>query len=121
MLQHPPAGIESGKKLGREVLAQYMHTFDELAEQYRKADETKFRQYAELAVACAKALAPYRIADLPRRRHDLATTERRQRREGSHEGRVGAAARGTRFSYEHFWNRCPSSGARGSGRGRWIC
>jgi hypothetical protein len=37
MLQHPPAGIESGK-LGREVLAQYMNTFDELAEQYRKAD-----------------------------------------------------------------------------------
>ena len=58
MLQHPPAGIESGK-LGREVLAQYMNTFDELAEQYRKADEAKFRQYAELAVACAKALAPY--------------------------------------------------------------
>jgi hypothetical protein len=58
MLQHAPAGIESGK-LGREVLAQYMHTFDELAEQYRKTDETKFRQYAELAVACAKALAPY--------------------------------------------------------------
>jgi class 3 adenylate cyclase len=47
MLQHPPAGVESGK-LGREVLAQYMHTFDELAEQYRKADEAKFRQYAEL-------------------------------------------------------------------------
>jgi hypothetical protein len=58
MLQHPPARIESGK-LGREVLAQYMCTFDELAEHYRKADETKFRQYAELAVACAKALAPY--------------------------------------------------------------
>lgn len=58
MLQHPPAGIESGK-LGREVLAQYMCTFDELAEQYRKTDEFKFRQYAELAVACAKALAPY--------------------------------------------------------------
>ena len=58
MLEHPPAGIESGK-LGREVLAQYMNTFDELAEQYRKADEAKFRQYAELAVACAKALAPY--------------------------------------------------------------
>ena len=57
MLEHPPAGIESGK-LGREVLAQYMNTFDELAEQYRKADEAKFRQYAELAVACAKALAP---------------------------------------------------------------
>ena len=57
MLEHPPAGIESGK-LGREVLAQYMCTFDELAEQYRKTDEPKFRQYAELAVACAKALAP---------------------------------------------------------------
>ena len=58
MLEHPPAGIESGK-LGREVLAQYMCTFDELAEQYRKTDEPKFRQYADLAVACAKALAPY--------------------------------------------------------------
>ena len=58
MLEHPSAGVESGK-LGREVLAQYMNTFDELAEQYRKADEAKFRQYAELAVACAKALAPY--------------------------------------------------------------
>jgi hypothetical protein len=58
MLEHPPAGVEGGK-LGREVLAQYMNTFDELAEQYRKADEAKFRQYAELAVACAKALAPY--------------------------------------------------------------
>jgi hypothetical protein len=58
MLQHPPPGIESGK-LGREVLAQYMHTFDELAEQYRKTDEARFRQYAELVVACAKALAPY--------------------------------------------------------------
>jgi hypothetical protein len=58
ILQEPPAGIESGK-LGREVLAQYMNTFDELAEQYREADEAKFRQYAELAVACAKALAPY--------------------------------------------------------------
>jgi hypothetical protein len=58
MLEHPPAGIETGK-LGREVLAQYMNAFDELAEQYRKADEAKFRQYAELAIACAKALAPY--------------------------------------------------------------
>ena len=58
MLQHPSTSIESGK-LGREVLAQYMLTFDELAEQHRKTDEIKFRQYAELAVACAKALAPY--------------------------------------------------------------
>jgi hypothetical protein len=58
MLEHPPAGIETGK-LGREVLAQYMNTFDQLAEQYRKTNEPKFRQYAELTVACAKALAPY--------------------------------------------------------------
>jgi hypothetical protein len=58
MLEHPSAGVESGK-LGRDVLAQYMCTFDELAEQYRKTNEPKFRQYAELAVACAKALAPY--------------------------------------------------------------
>jgi hypothetical protein len=58
MLEHPSAGVESGR-LGRDVLAQYMCTFDELAEQYRKTNEPKFRQYAELAVACAKALAPY--------------------------------------------------------------
>jgi len=31
----------------------YMHTFDELAEKYRETDEAKFKQYAELAVACA--------------------------------------------------------------------
>src|SRR5262249_22055411 len=37
MLEHPSAGVESWK-LGRDVLAQYMCTFDELAEQYRKTN-----------------------------------------------------------------------------------
>ena len=69
-MTEPEAGQDGDIDLGRHQRApgegpsllhasDDMHTFDELAEQYRKADETKFRQYAELAVACAKALAPY--------------------------------------------------------------
>src|SRR6516162_9598499 len=65
MLQHPPAGIESGK-LGREVLAQYMNTFDELAEQYRKADEAKFRQIRGTRSRVREGTGTLSIADLPR-------------------------------------------------------
>jgi hypothetical protein len=51
-----------GEKLGKEVLRDYMLIFQERAERYRKpphADEAKFEKYAQLAVDCARWLAPY--------------------------------------------------------------
>jgi hypothetical protein len=59
----------AGRKLAKEVLENFMFGFADLAEHYKPtpeverpnphADEDKFAQYAELAIDCAKALAPY--------------------------------------------------------------
>mgnify|MGYP000735891981 CR=1 FL=1 len=61
----------SGRKLGKEVLADFMDVFAALATyhqplpdgmtvpQGRKPDEAKFEKYARLAIQAAKDLAPY--------------------------------------------------------------
>ena len=60
----------AGKKLAKEVLEEFMFLFAGMAAHYQptpphlpqqnvNASETKFLQYAELAVTAAKSLAPY--------------------------------------------------------------
>lgn len=63
--------VNSGRKLGKDVLDEFMHLFAGMAATYqpmppgvavpqgRKPDEAQFEKYARLAVHCATKLAPY--------------------------------------------------------------
>lgn len=66
------AAVNSGRKLGKEVLDEFMHLFAGMAAAYqplppgteavpqgREPNEGKFEKYARLAVQCARDLAPY--------------------------------------------------------------
>lgn len=65
------AAEASGRKLGKEVLDEFMHLFAGMAATYqplrpgtpipvgRTPDEPQFEKYAKLAVHCARLLAPY--------------------------------------------------------------
>jgi hypothetical protein len=65
------AAQASGRKLGKDVLDEFMHLFAGMAATYqpmppgvavpqgRKPDEAQFEKYARLAVHCAQKLAPY--------------------------------------------------------------
>jgi hypothetical protein len=50
----------SGRKLAKETLEDFMHTFVQAAQGFReRGDLDKFREWATLAIECAKALAPF--------------------------------------------------------------
>src|SRR5262245_17533781 len=56
----PELVADAVHKLGKDVLASYMLTFDQMAQDAkRQGDHAAFRQYAALAVETAHKLAPY--------------------------------------------------------------